>query len=106
MGLIEIRSRIQEIASKTFPELYTGSESVGTGGTQFSSQAVPKGSKVLVRADPGNGDYVNIGGSTEGSLDFKLTAGGSLNLAVSDVSEIEAEANSGTQTVQWIVEGE
>lgn len=101
-----IRQRIQEIATKVFPRVYSGSESIGTSETSLSSQSVPRGSQVLVRADPGNGDKVFVGGSNEGTSSFPLEAGASTTFSVSEVSQVQARANSGTQTVNWITEGE
>lgn len=106
MGLINIREIIKETANRVFGSVYSGSESVDTTKSSLSSQTIPKGSTVLVRADPGNGDKIFIGGANESSADFKLEAGASTSLAVSDVSEIDAKAASGTQTLRWITEGE
>lgn len=106
MRLFNSRSLVDTIANKVFGKTHTGVETVDTSENGFSLQAVPKGGEVVIRADPDNTDYVYVGGNNESTSDFKLLAGDSVSLAESDVSNIQGRANSGTQKIYWITEGE
>lgn len=71
-----------------------------SASTNLSPLAVPDGFALLVRADPGNDDTVLVDGS------FPLTAGDSLELRVSDASQVSVSPASGTQTVHAVVEAQ
>lgn len=82
----------------------SGTVSVGTSQTALTTQAIPDGRKVVVRADPGNGANVDVGGSQETSLDYTLEPGDAVTYQVQNVDDVSAIAASGTQSVSWTVE--
>jgi hypothetical protein len=76
--------------------------SVGTTPGTLPAQDVPDGFDVTLKASGSNADSILVGGTS--SPQFPLNAGEGLSLSVTDVSDIVAEASSGTQTLFVVVE--
>lgn len=76
--------------------------SVGTTAGTLPAQDVPDGFETSLKASGSNSDAILIGGTS--SPQFPLSAGEGLSLSVTDVSDIVAEASSGTQTLFVVVE--
>jgi len=82
--------------------VFSAQVSVGTTAGALPAQDVPDGFETSLKASGSNSDAILIGGTS--SPQFPLSAGEGLSLSVTDVSEIVAEANSGTQTLFVVVE--
>ena len=82
-----------------------GQVAVGTTATQFPAQAVPPGIAVVVCGDPGNTDYIYIGGSgVTTSNGQQLGAGSCMRLWMRNVNAIYAVSASTGQYARYIVE--
>lgn len=75
---------------------------VGTSAVQLANNVVPDGFEALVQSDPGNGDIVRVGDSSEQA--FALDPGAAVSLGVQNTDEIYVVADSGTQTVNVLGE--
>ena len=70
-----------------------------SSGGSLPSNSVPDGKAVSVKARYGNNGYVRING------DYTLLEGDSVELQVSNTSDISYTQENGTETVEFIVEG-
>lgn len=70
-----------------------------SSGESLPSNAVPDGKAVSVKARYGNEGYVRING------DYTLLEGDSVELQVSNTSDISYTQETGSETVEFIVEG-
>lgn len=113
MKFLTINQRIREIAARVFASGATGQDSVSTAGTAEalnggSSQAVPRGAEVAVKALSGNAGtvYVGFDSSVSSSDGFELGPGSSVSMAVSEVSNVYVDADNSGDGVSWITESE
>lgn len=101
-----------EILTRTPNEsnLAYGEQTVTTSGTAEAlnggtSQAVPDGHAVTVKALASNNDTVYVGDSSVATgTGFPLVSGESVSLAVDDVASIYADVDTNGEGVRWIVE--
>lgn len=109
MGLIEIRSRVQEITEKVFGGQPVHEHvTVSSAGTaeQLPSNSVPKGAQVAIKALDNQGT-VYVGGSTvDSSNGFPLSSGNTLTYSVSDTSLVYVDADNSGDGIAFTVESD
>lgn len=97
---------------RIWPTVVHGQDTVSTSGTAVqlnggTSQHIPNGAALVVRANGGNAGVIYVGDSSVSSSNgFELAAGESVSLHVDDVDAVWIDAASGGDGVSWIVEAE
>lgn len=91
------------VTSKVFPGVEADEiNKASSGAYNFKSQTIPEGASLLIEADPGNDNPVYIG--AEDSSGYTLPAGGTVDLAVSNMASVPVYLPNGGETVKAIVE--
>lgn len=101
-----------EVTSKddVFTNIAFGQDSVTTSGTAEAlnggtSQTVPKGANLKIKALSGNSGIVYVGDSTVGTgSGFELQSGEEVTLKVDDVANVYIDVGTDGDGVSWIVE--
>lgn len=101
---------VSDAANENQAGLAYGQDSVSTSGTAEAlnggtSQTVPDGMAVAVKALDGNSGAVYVGDSSVGTgTGFELQPGEGVSLNVTDVANVYADVATGGDGVSWIVE--
>lgn len=113
MKFLTINQRIQEIASRVFGNGASGQDTASSSNTSFqlnggTSQSVPRGAELVVKALGGNGSnvYVGFSSSVNTSNGLELEAGSAVTLSTSDVSNVYVYGQNSGDGVSWITESE
>jgi hypothetical protein len=114
-GLVVLGSNnsIQLTAQRQFDNGLVGQDTVSSAGSTVqlnggSSQNIPRGSQLTIRALTGNGGpvYVGFDSGVDNNSGYQLPAGSGLSLPINDVSDLYVYGANSGDGVSWEVEQE
>lgn len=100
---------VVQTRDKVFADVVYNSATIGTSADALSSSSeeIPIGSSLLIKANKDNAGVVYIGDSNVGTGDgFPIDAGEEVRLKVDDVSTVYAIADNADEDLRWIIESD